>query len=69
MEALVAQKHGPRVLCAELLLHQAQENMGQVTPHLALLAEAVGVQIHRDFGQPQEQFVTGRWVSRRLLLS
>lgn len=60
MEALVAQKWGPRVPCAELLLHQAQESAGQTIPHLGLLSGAVRVQIHRDFGQPQEQFVNRR---------
>lgn len=63
MEALVAQKCGPRVPCAELLLHQAQEaqeSAGQTIPHLGLLSGAVRVQIHRDFGQPKEQFVNRR---------
>lgn len=65
----MAQKCEPRVLYAELLLHQAEESVGQMAPHLALLAGAVCVQIHRDFGQPQEQFVTGRQLSTRLLVS
>jgi len=60
MEELVARKCGPRVLCAELLPHHAWEDVGQMTPRSALLAGAVYGNIHRGFGQPREQLVTGR---------
>lgn len=56
----MAQKCGPRVPCVQLLLHQAQESPGQTPPHLGLLSGADHVQIHRDFGQAQEQFVNRR---------
>lgn len=63
-EALVGQKRGPRVLCAEL---QVKENVGLMTSHLALLARAVYAQNHADSEQPKEQFVTERQVCMRLL--